>query len=380
MVINRLIHKDIKQISRIQDINIDDNFIKKTKHNTWIKSEYLELLDIKPMKTPKEFHQYIKSFDFELNSNQTKQLEEIWYLRKTKREIFNESLVRLLIKRNVSNIVKRLRFMNNIRGSGTLPYLVLQFGITEGIKRFKNNKFISDNPGRNHGGVLSPFSKKFLKYKELSESEKIEVINQKWNKVKKTRKEHPENENTQLEYYIKRFGDNDLAREKYYERCNTRSLQAFQRRYGEEEGKLKFENCVAQWLKTLEEKPLEEKIRINKLKASHCSSKYKPGGELENTYGILYYIKFWDNSVEFYKIGITRKTITQRFWVNEKSGFFNYKIIQQYHDTFYNCFLKEQKILKKYDEFRQSIIKNDKLFTTEAFSKNVLERELLEDY
>lgn len=379
MVINRLIYKNIKQISRIQS-DIKDNFIKKSKQVTWIKSEYIDKLDIKPMKIVNDFNHYIKSFGYPLNTNQIKELKEIWYYTKNKRELFRDNLVRSLIKRNVKNIVKRLRFMNNIVGSGTLVYLILQFGITEGIKRFKNNKFISDNPGKNHGGKFSSFSKKFLKYKELTESEKIEVIDKQWDKVKKTKKEHPENENTQLEYYIKRFGDTDLAREKYYERCNTRSLQAFQRRYGEEEGKLKFESCVTQWLKTLDEKPVEEKIRINRLKASQCSSKYKPGGELENINGILYYIKFWDNETEFYKIGITRLTITQRFWMNEKSGFFKYEIIQQYHDTFYNCFLKEQKILKKYDEFRQNIIKNDKLFTTEAFSKNVLEGELLENY
>jgi len=53
-------------------------------------------------------------------------------------------------------------------------YLVLLYGDTEGNKRFKEKqKRIEgkNNPGYNHGGKFSPFSKKFIKYEDTQNSE-----------------------------------------------------------------------------------------------------------------------------------------------------------------------------------------------------------------
>lgn len=329
--------------------------------------------------TPENILKSLGLSGVKLTQNQQNNLMEIYHTRRMNREFLPINLLKILMARDVPNILKRIRLLNNINGSAALPYLILQFGLSEGICRYNNSLFKVNNPGFNHQGLYSANSKKFIKYKGLDENEIKNKINDVRMKSRQTKQKHPENENARYEYYVKLYGDNDIAKQKYYERCNTRSLNMFIHRYGLEEGTKRFNNTVQKWLTTLNNKPIEEKIRINRAKASKIDSKYKPGGELHNTKGLCYYIKFFDDNITFYKIGITKKSVDGRFGKFFIKGM-QYIIIDIYEDLIYECFKKEQNILKSFDNNRINIIRNNILFTTEAFDTDVLKGDKIENY
>lgn len=121
------------------------------------------------------------------------------------------------------------------------------------------------NPFYQHGGKYSPFSKKFIHYSDESSDEKIKEI---FNKVKQTKKDHPENISTRIEYWLAKGYDIETAKEKLYDRQNTFSLDACIKKLGIEQGTLKFNQRQEKWQNTLNSKSEEEKARINKLKIS----------------------------------------------------------------------------------------------------------------
>ena len=55
-------------------------------------------------------------------------------------------------------------------------------------------------------------------------------------------------------------------------------------------------------------------------------------------------------------------------------------ILIPYEDLIYECFKKEQNILKSFDNNRINIIRNNRLFTTEAFDTDVLKGDKIENY
>ena len=93
----------------------------------------------------------------------------------------------------------------------------------------------------------------------------------------------------------------------------------------------------------------------------------------------MYYIKFFDDNITFYKIGITKKSVDGRFGKFFIKGM-QYIIIDIYEDLIYECFKKEQNILKSFDNNRINIIRNNRLFTTEAFDTDVLKGDKIENY
>ena len=89
--------------------------------------------------------------------------------------------------------------------------------------------------------------------------------------------------------------------------------------------------------------------------------------EAKNTPAILYYLRFYDNETEFWKIGITSTTIKQRFYGCK----LNYEVLSEEKLNYYDAYLREQEILKENKNYRISINTND-FKTTEAFSENIL--------
>lgn len=141
--------------------------------------------------------------------------------------------------------------------------------ISEGQKNAIRNgvktKFQTDNPGRCHGGTLSPFSRKFIKYQGLSEEEITKKINALQKNAKRKAIEN-NNINTRLEYYTSRGYSEEEAKQMLKERQNTSSLSKYIERYGEEEGTKKFNERQIKWQATLNAKSDEEKQRIYNLK------------------------------------------------------------------------------------------------------------------
>lgn len=123
-----------------------------------------------------------------------------------------------------------------------------------------------NNPGFEHGGRLSSYSKKFVKYEGLSEEEKQKQIDEIADKSKQTRKEHPENRSTRIEFWLAQGFSEEEAREKLSERQRTFTLEKCIERHGEEAGTKIWKARQKKWQETLNSKDPDEIARINILK------------------------------------------------------------------------------------------------------------------
>lgn len=140
-----------------------------------------------------------------------------------------------------------------------------------------------NNPGYQHGGKFSPFSKKFVAYKGLTEEEKQAATEALKERANQTMDDN-DSRSTTPEYYMKRFGvDMEEAKQMLSERQSTFSLDKCIERYGEEAGRERWLARQEKWLNTLNQKSEEEKQRINLAKTSngYCISKAEQ--ELLNT-------------------------------------------------------------------------------------------------
>lgn len=116
-------------------------------------------------------------------------------------------------------------------------------------------------------GRRSPFSKNYRGYDGLTDEEKEQKISQLLKNISENiDKNH--NRATTIEYYLKRGFSEEEAKIKLKERQATFSLEKCIEKYGEVEGKKKWEERQQKWQNTLNNKSEEEKNRINKLKAS----------------------------------------------------------------------------------------------------------------
>lgn len=353
---------------------------RETKQNAYILEENFHKIKYLKKEHSISFDQWAKKFnykDFQIPELQKCYNAFLCY------ECLNNFQIQLFLDRGISNrFLERIYFLRTLVGCGVLPYFIVQFGVTEAFKKFNDNIFRTKNPAKNHGGTLSPFSKKFVKYGQLADTDKEKKIVEIQNKCKKTREEHPEKQNSRLEYFIRLYGDTDLAREKYRERQATRSLHNYIRIYGEVEGPIKHRETIERWLNTLAQKTQEEKDRINRAKASHTNPSHLKY-DLTSQRGVCYYLKFTDTKTNkiFFKVGITAKSVESRFWKPgvESNGII-FEIVQLFEAPLFECWLKEQNILKTFDACRINVLSPEPIKTTEAFSRDVLAGSKIEDY
>jgi G:T-mismatch repair DNA endonuclease (very short patch repair protein)/endogenous inhibitor of DNA gyrase (YacG/DUF329 family) len=136
-------------------------------------------------------------------------------------------------------------------------------------ERVKGNK----NPAYNHGGRLSPFSKKFKKYEELDDNETDEIINDLIEQANKTKDENG-SYTCRLDYYLNQGMTEEEAKNALSERQTTFSLDICIEKYGEEKGKEIWEERQRKWLNSLDELSDEEKKRIYDAKVNALSNNY----------------------------------------------------------------------------------------------------------
>ena len=130
--------------------------------------------------------------------------------------------------------------------------------------KFCSEKIKGDkNPGYNHGGRLSPFSKKFFKYTNPEEQ-----VNQIIKKVKQTKQDNPQNNSTRIEHWMAKGLTKSEAKEKVIERQKTFSLEICIKKYGETEGLIRWQARQEKWLQTLSMKSEKERSEINKKKVT----------------------------------------------------------------------------------------------------------------
>ena len=120
----------------------------------------------------------------------------------------------------------------------------------------------------------------------------------------------------------------------------------------------------------------EDEIKFINMKKStgRMNQLFNNDPKIKNIPGILYYIKFYNDDISFWKIGITSKTIKERFGTKKKllsKHRLKYEILwEDTHMSFYDCFKKEQEILSKNKKDR-ILINYNNFTTTEAFSKDI---------
>jgi hypothetical protein len=131
---------------------------------------------------------------------------------------------------------------------------------TDAYKQFFSDKIKGEkNPGFNHQGKLSPFSKNFIHYTD----EKLENVK---NKSKTTKSLNPQNENTKIEYYIKNGFNEETSKKLLSERQKTFSLDICVKKYGEIKGIEIWNERQLKWQEKLHSKSNEEIKEINSKK------------------------------------------------------------------------------------------------------------------
>lgn len=170
------------------------------------------------------------------------------------------------------------------------------------------------------------------------------------------------------EYYLNKGFTEEEARAAISKRQATFSLKKCIEKHGEVEGLRLWEDRQQRWQATLKSKPQEEIDDINRRKSSKVKS------EIGNRKGILYYIRFYNEEIEFWKIGITSKRVEQRFGSNNvfkklHNLYYDVKYVNHY-ETMNMCFDVEQSILDEFKLHRVTINYNG-FKTTEAFNVDI---------
>lgn len=98
---------------------------------------------------------------------------------------------------------------------------------------------------------------------------------------------------------------------------------------------------------------VEEMVSENILVGGYCEKLFENRPELKSIPAILYYLKI--NNGEYYKIGITTVSISDRIKglkCKSMKKAHTFEVVWLINNTLYECFLKEQEILRNYKMFR----------------------------
>lgn len=138
----------------------------------------------------------------------------------------------------------------------------------ESMKPMRKRELVQGerNPAYKHEGRYSAWSKNFIHGYDQDRHEKHKKQHKEW--IKQNSDKHV----TNIQYWLKQTnGDQELA-EKLYKQSQTRDLNWFINKYGEEEGIKRHKAKTEKWIKTLNSKSIEELREINakKVKKSGC--------------------------------------------------------------------------------------------------------------
>jgi len=352
-----LVHRD--DIKKISIKNIYGN-------NNKFKTKNLEyILNLKAFKNN------LRSYP---NEKQIKELYRcLWYINRG--VIFKyESLAKLISNNIETKLVERVQYGLNIKKGNGLLSCIIRHGISEGIRvSHKVNKLFKkgeNNPGYNHGGKLSPYSKRFLKYTDMNEEEIEETRKKSLKKAEDNR-----SYNTRIEYYLNKGYSEEEAKIALSERQRTFSIDKCIEKYGEEDGLKIWKQRQEKWRSSLAKIPENIKKEIRLKQAASKSCMFNNWNEFKNKPSIIYYIHFFNEELSFYKIGITSKSIKERFGTRVKfKALYNldYEVIDVKELNMREAFSLEQKILS-YNKDKRIIVDYNKFKTTEAFYEDVLE-------
>ncbi len=121
------------------------------------------------------------------------------------------------------------------------------------------------NPGYQHNGKLSQFSKHYIGYEQLSLEKTEEKIKKCVDDANKTKREN-ESYEMRIGYWLKKGYSEIEAKKKLKERQQTFSKEICIEKYGEVEGLKRWEERQKKWQDNLKSKSPEEIERINRAK------------------------------------------------------------------------------------------------------------------
>jgi hypothetical protein len=231
--------------------------------------------------------------------------------------------------------------------------------------RIKGDK----NPAYQHGGRLSPFSKKFVKYEELTDEEKLSSIGSVIERAKTTMSEN-DNYNTTIQYYTKQGYSEEESLKLLSERQSTFSLDKCVEKHGMLEGFLIWQERQDKWQNTLNSRPQEEIDDANRRKDS-CSLEWalsKTNGDEDKAFELfksrnvetkINYKSLWNRELTddgyFYvvgfddkiKIGITSRDSIYKRYTKQLIDTSNVVLFQKMEDI-NHAFQTEQLLKRKY--------------------------------
>jgi len=159
----------------------------------------------------------------------------------------------------------------------------------------------ANNPGYQHGGKLSPFSKNFVAYEGMTDEEKSRTVTELGVTAQASAKANG-NSNTSIEYWTTRCYSLEDAKAALSERQSTFSLEKCIEKFGEIEGRLRWQVRQDNWQDTLNSKSIDEIASINSRKV--VNNNYKQFGNDTSTSGVFYIIRYDSTKL---KIGVTSK-------------------------------------------------------------------------
>lgn len=182
-----------------------------------------------------------------------------------------------------------------------LGYFTVYYGkryAQEKLRRKSERVLGENNPGHNHGGRYSPFSKKFIKYQEVDESAKESLISDLVEKANVTRDENPQNQPTRIEYYLARGLNEEEARKALSERQSTFSLEKCIEKYGEVDGMEVWAARQRKWIESISKQTVRATFDMIRGKAIGALNRVDDD--------VLFVVYFIDSpDTEHVKFGIT---------------------------------------------------------------------------
>jgi hypothetical protein len=148
-----------------------------------------------------------------------------------------------------------------------------------------------------------------------------------------------------VEYWISKGCTEVEAKEEVAKRQATFTFEKCIEKYGEEAGRQRWLDRQEKWKNSLDQKTDSEKIEINRKKATKINYRTLWNQNLTEN-GILYLLKVSGNDEEFYKIGVTTRSIHSRYGGNT-IGNYEYEIVEIIANNIHKSFILEQKIIKE---------------------------------
>lgn len=197
----------------------------------------------------------------------------------------------------------------------------------------------SNNPGYQHGGKFSPFSKKFVAYASMSEDEKSDAVSKLTNDRTALLEAEPERSPVRIEYYLAKGMTQEEAEDALAERQRTFTLEICIQKHGRAEGTRIWQKRQDKWQDTLNSKPQEEIDEINRKKVTLNNYSTFMNSESD---GIFYILRLKN---DFVKIGISSRTLKERHTARDLA---ESQILYEHQSELKTCYQIESIFKEKY--------------------------------